>query len=67
MFLLSYYIGKEKCDVMYADIRSALKTTVAMLNIPDMKGVPINRIDTHSLRGSSANALSLSRYCDREI
>ena len=32
-----------------------------------MKGIPINQIDTYSLRGSCANALSLSGYSDREI
>ena len=32
-----------------------------------MKGIPIDRIDTHSLRGGGANALSLSGYSDREI
>ena len=32
-----------------------------------MKGIPINQIDTHSLRGGGANALSLSGYSDREI
>ena len=32
MFLSSYYIGNEKYDVMDADIRSALKAAVVVLN-----------------------------------
>ncbi len=31
------------------------------------KGIPIDRIDTHSLRSGGANALSLSGYSDTQI
>jgi hypothetical protein len=31
------------------------------------KGIPIDRIDTHSLRSGGANALSLARYSDTQI
>ena len=37
------------------------------MDYPGMKGIPIDRIDTHSLRGGGANSLSLSGYSDREI
>ena len=39
----------------------------AALNYPSNKGVPLSRIDTHSLRSGGANALSLSGFSDREI
>ena len=64
-FLSSYCIRDEKYDVTDADIRSALKVAVVALNYPEMKGIPINRINTHSLRGGNANVLSLSGYSDR--
>ena len=32
-----------------------------------MKGIPIDRMDTHSLRSGGANALSLAGYSDRDI
>ncbi len=38
-----------------------------ILHYPSQKGIPIDRIDTHSLRSGGANALSLSGYSDREI
>ena len=66
-FLSSYYIGKEKYDATDADIRSNLKAATVVLNYPEMKGISIGRINTHSLRGSGANALSLSGYSNREI
>ena len=31
------------------------------------RGIPTDRIDTHSLRAGGANALHLSGYSDREI
>ena len=32
-----------------------------------MEGIPIYRVDTHSLRSGGANELSLARYSDRYI
>ena len=37
------------------------------LSYPELKGIPINWIDTHSLRGGGANTLFLSGYSDGEI
>ena len=36
-------------------------------NYPSLKGIPIKRVDTHSLRAGGANALSLAGYSDRDI
>ena len=37
------------------------------LDYPSQKGIPIDRVDTHSLQSGGTNALSLSGYSDREI
>ena len=52
---------------MDVDIRKSLKHAATILNYPITKGIPIDRIDTHSLRTGGANALSLSGHSDREI
>ncbi len=45
----------------------ALKVAAAMLHYPSKKGIPIQRINTHSLRSGGANALALSGYSDTQI
>jgi hypothetical protein len=37
------------------------------LEYPTKKGIPIARLDTHSLRSGGANALSLTGYSDTQI
>jgi hypothetical protein len=39
----------------------------AALDYPSLKGIPIDRIDTHSLRSGGAKALALSGYSDMQI
>ena len=46
-------------DVTDGDIRAALKFASGILEYPEMKGIPIDQIDTHSLRSGGADALSL--------
>jgi hypothetical protein len=38
-----------------------------VLEYPLVKGIPIERINTHSLRSGGANALALSGYSDTQI
>jgi len=38
-----------------------------LLHYPTTRGIPIERIDTHSLRSGGANALALSGYSDTQI
>jgi hypothetical protein len=45
----------------------ALKLAATILEYPTVKGIPIDRIDTHSLRSGGANALSLAGFSDTEI
>ena len=49
------------------DIRRGLKWAGQELDYPETRGIPIERIDTHSLRGGGANALSLNGYSDTQI
>ena len=45
----------------------ALKGAAWALKYPTTKGIPIERINTHSLRSGGANALALSGYTDTQI
>ena len=49
------------------DIWASLKQAATVLQYPALKGIPIDRVDTHSLRSGGANALSLAGYSDRQI
>ena len=57
----------ERRDLTDADIREGLKWAAGELNYPVERGIPVERVDTHSLRGGGANALHLAGYSDREI
>ena len=64
--LCAYFDDGIGYNVTDEDIRQALKFAGQQLDYPD-RGIPIDRIDTHSLRGGGANALSLAGYTDRQI
>lgn len=66
--LSAYYTSNgTRSDVSAKDISSGLKSAAALLNYPSDRGIPIERIDTHSLRSGGANALSLAGYSDTQI
>ena len=48
-------------------ISKAIKLAAGMLHYPSNKGIPVQRINTHSLRSGGANVLALSGYSDTEI
>ncbi len=67
-FLSAYYDDKgQRGDITNEDVSKALQAAATVLEYPTTKGIPIDRIDTHSLRSGSANALSLSGYSDTQI
>jgi hypothetical protein len=66
-FLSAFFVNNSRYDVTDNDMRRSLKQAAQLLNYPSLKGIPIQRIDTHSLRSGGANALSLAGYSDREI
>jgi len=66
-FLSAYWLDGKQLDINDNDIRDNLKWAATMLDYPSTKGIPIDRIDTHSLRCGGANAMSLAGYSDRHI
>jgi len=66
-FLSAFFVNNARFDVTDRDIRASLKRAAVALQYPTLKGIPIARIDTHSLRSGGANALSLAGYSDRQI
>ena len=48
-------------------MRENLKWVAEQLNYDGRCGIPVDRIDTHSLRMGGANALALAGYSDTQI
>ena len=69
IFLSAYYHGGKQGDVTSDHISKALKIAALTLTLeyPILKGIPIERINTHSLRSGGANALALAGYSDTQI
>jgi hypothetical protein len=68
MTLLSaFFVENTRFDVTDNDMRKSLKYAAERLDYPAAKGIPLARIDTHSLRSGGANALSLAGFSDRQI
>jgi len=66
-FLLAYFDPKGRHNVTDKDISLALKAGATSLNYPEEKGIPVDKVDMHSLLGGGANPLSLASYSNREI
>ena len=66
-FLSTYWMDGVRLDVTAENISRALKSAAAELQYPTTKGIPIERINTHSLRSGGANALALAGYSDTQI
>ncbi len=66
--LLSAFFHLGTCyDVCGKDISKGLKLTSTVLKYPSTQGIPIDRIDMHSLWSRGANPLELSGYLDTQI
>ncbi len=67
-FLSAYYPeAKRHSNITNKGITIALKWAATVLDYPIAKEIPIDRIDTHSLRSGGANALSLAGFSDTHI
>jgi hypothetical protein len=66
-FLFSYWTKGTKANVTAENISRALKSALTELQYPTNKGIPISRINTHSLHSGSTNALALAWYLDTQI
>ena len=58
--------GRRK-DINADNMSAASKFSTTALNYPYLKGIPIYRVNTHSLRSGGANALLLAGYSNRDI
>jgi hypothetical protein len=66
-WLSAVFVDGARQDFKDSDIRAALKMAAGALDYPAAKGIPVAKVDTHSLRIGGANALSLSGYSKKEI
>jgi hypothetical protein len=65
--LLAIYIEGVCYNVMGDDISKGLKMAAMLLNHPSTRGIPIKRLNTHSLCIGGTNALALFGYLDTQI
>jgi hypothetical protein len=65
-FLSTFYQDGTTCDVIGEDISKGLKMAATLLVYPETRGIPIELINTHSLRCGGANALALKWYAGEE-
>jgi hypothetical protein len=65
--LSAIYVEGVCYDVTGDDISKGLKMAAMLLNYPSTQGIPIERINTHSLHSGGANALALSGYSNTQI
>ena len=66
-YLSAYWVGGRIKNLNAENMSAALKFATTALNYPSLKGITIDRVDTHSLRSMGANALYLVGYSDRDI
>ena len=65
-FLCAYWDKVGLGNVTDNNIRFAIKFAARMLDY-EARGIPLDRVDTHSLHSGGACALALAGYKDREI
>ena len=65
--LSAYWENGKQHHLTAENTSRALKFAAGALDFPTLKGIPIERVDTHSLRMGGANALALAGYSDTQI
>jgi hypothetical protein len=67
--LFSFFHQGARYNVCSDDnnISKGLKLAATILQYPATRGIPIERIDTHSLWSGGANAVALSGYSNTQI
>ena len=63
-YLSEYWVGGRQKYLTAENMSASLKFATITLNCPSLKSIPIDRVDTHSLRSGGANALSITGYSD---
>ena len=67
MLVVSMLTGSMLVCSMLDILSAALKFATTALNYPYLKGISIDRVDTHSLRSGGSNVLLFAVYIDRDI
>ena len=65
--LSAVFTEDGRVDVTDKDVSQSLKTAARVLQYPEMKGIPVERVNTHSLRIGGANALALAGFNEMQI
>ena len=66
-FLSAVFTEEGRCDVTDKHVTEALKVATGSLQYMEMRGIPLERINTDSLRVGGANTLPLSGYNEIQI
>jgi hypothetical protein len=66
-FLSAVFTEEGRCEVTDKHVTEALKASAGSLQYPELRGIPLERIKTHSLRVRGANALAFSGYNEMQI
>jgi hypothetical protein len=67
IFLSAVYTNSVRDNISDKDVQAALKMAAVPLDYPMARGIPVERIDTHSLHIGGANGLSLAGFSDQQI
>ena len=62
-----YWVGGKCKDITADNMSAALKFAVTALNYPSLKGIPVDRVETHYLIYLVDNVMSILGYIDRYI
>jgi hypothetical protein len=65
--LSAFYLDGVRYHVTGDKVSKGLKMAAMLLHYPSSRGIPVKRINTHSLRSGGANALALTGYSDTQI
>jgi len=65
--LLAYWEKGKQYDITDQDIRDVMQWAANDMDYPSKRGIPVERIDAHSLRIGGACALALAGYSDMKI
>ena len=66
-YLSTYYTVDGRKDITNQNISDALKAAAKSLDYELLKGISVNSVDLHSLRGGGAQSLFLNGYSDTQI
>ena len=57
IYFSAYWVGGKRKDITVDNMSTSLKLVATVLNYPYLKGIPVDRVNTHYLRGGGSNAL----------